>query len=198
MSIATEIERLLQAKADLKISIEAKGVSLADDATLDDYPDAIDQIETGGGASDVVRGSFIFNDDGAKTVSIPYSGNGYITTLLIRVKDGLDDADFAQLTRKNATEAWCSFKMYPQKLPIGGDAKARRFVVKKSSSSDSDSYTSTNLLNCVIYDAGLTAQGYDNTLVVINSATQISVFMSSTGTGFATGIEYEYVAVYSE
>ena len=35
MSIATEIERLLQAKADLKISIEAKGVQIAEGTTID-------------------------------------------------------------------------------------------------------------------------------------------------------------------
>lgn len=68
MSIATEIERLLQAKADLKISIEAKGVSLADDATLDDYPEAVDQIQTGGGGS---TPDFIGNfSDGSITVNV--------------------------------------------------------------------------------------------------------------------------------
>lgn len=49
MSIATEIQRLLQAKADIKTSIEAKGVSVAANATLDDYSEAVDQIQQGGG-----------------------------------------------------------------------------------------------------------------------------------------------------
>ena len=47
MSIASEIERLINAKVDIKLSIENKGVDVADDATLDDYSDYIDNITTG-------------------------------------------------------------------------------------------------------------------------------------------------------
>lgn len=49
MSIATEITRLQTAKADLKTAIESKGVTVAASATLDDYADLVDAIETGGG-----------------------------------------------------------------------------------------------------------------------------------------------------
>lgn len=49
MSIATEITRLQTAKADLKTAIEAKGVTVPSSAKLDDYPDYVDQIQTGGG-----------------------------------------------------------------------------------------------------------------------------------------------------
>lgn len=48
MSIASEISRLQQAKADLKSSIEAKGVTVSSSATLDDYPDYVDAISGGG------------------------------------------------------------------------------------------------------------------------------------------------------
>lgn len=47
MSIASEIERLINAKVDIKLSIENKGVDVDDNATLDDYPDYIDDITTG-------------------------------------------------------------------------------------------------------------------------------------------------------
>ena len=49
MSIASEITRLQTAKADLKTAIEGKGVTVAASATLDDYADLVDAIETGGG-----------------------------------------------------------------------------------------------------------------------------------------------------
>lgn len=48
MSIATEIIRLQNAKAALKESIEAKGVTVASDATLDAYPALVDSISSGG------------------------------------------------------------------------------------------------------------------------------------------------------
>lgn len=49
MSIADEITRLQTAKADIKDSIEAKGVTVPSNASIDTYYDYIDQIETGGG-----------------------------------------------------------------------------------------------------------------------------------------------------
>lgn len=50
MSIASEITRLQNAKADIKDSIEAKGVTVPSNASIDTYYDYIDQIEAGGGA----------------------------------------------------------------------------------------------------------------------------------------------------
>ena len=49
MSVATEIERLYQAKADLKAAIEAKGVVVPADALLDTYDTLVASIPTGGG-----------------------------------------------------------------------------------------------------------------------------------------------------
>lgn len=49
MSIASEISRLQTAKADLKIAIEGKGVTVPSSTKLDGYADLVDSIETGGG-----------------------------------------------------------------------------------------------------------------------------------------------------
>lgn len=49
MSIASEIERISGAKADLRTSIQAKGVTVPASAKIDDYPDYVDAIQTGGG-----------------------------------------------------------------------------------------------------------------------------------------------------
>lgn len=51
MSIATEIQRLQTAKADLKTAIKAKGVEVADTDTIDTYASKIDEIQTGGNDS---------------------------------------------------------------------------------------------------------------------------------------------------
>lgn len=53
MSIATEISRLQQAKADLKTAIEAKGVTVSSSDTIDDYATLVGQIQTGGGSSNL-------------------------------------------------------------------------------------------------------------------------------------------------
>ena len=52
MSIASEITRLQNAKADIKSSIEEKGVTVPSTATLDEYPELIDSIPAGGGDID--------------------------------------------------------------------------------------------------------------------------------------------------
>ena len=44
MSIASEITRLQTAKANLKTSLEAKGATIASDATIDTYPTVLDDI----------------------------------------------------------------------------------------------------------------------------------------------------------
>lgn len=49
MSIASEISRIQQAKADLKTAIEAKGVTVPSSATIDTYDDYVSQITGGGG-----------------------------------------------------------------------------------------------------------------------------------------------------
>ena len=48
MSIATEIERLQTAKADIKSAIEEKGVTVGD-GTIDTYADKVREISAGGG-----------------------------------------------------------------------------------------------------------------------------------------------------
>lgn len=52
MSIATEIQRLQTAKADIKTAIEGKGVTVPSTTKLDGYATLIDSIETGGGGGD--------------------------------------------------------------------------------------------------------------------------------------------------
>lgn len=52
MSIASEITRLQNAKADIKSSIEEKGVTVPSTATLDEYSELIDSIPSGGGDID--------------------------------------------------------------------------------------------------------------------------------------------------
>lgn len=54
MSIASEILRLQNAKIDIKISIENKGVNVPNNETIDNYSTYINQIPTGGGNADLI------------------------------------------------------------------------------------------------------------------------------------------------
>lgn len=52
-TVAEEIQRLKQAKSNIKASIINKGVAVDDAATLDAYPALIDSIQTGGGTGEL-------------------------------------------------------------------------------------------------------------------------------------------------
>ena len=67
MSIASELNRLLQAKSDLATSIAAKGVTVPAATTINGYAALVDQIQGGGGSVDML--------DKMKNVyvAIPYS-----------------------------------------------------------------------------------------------------------------------------
>lgn len=49
MTISDELTRIQTAKADIKASIEAKGVTVPSSALIDEYADYVDEIQTGGG-----------------------------------------------------------------------------------------------------------------------------------------------------
>ena len=72
MSIATEITRLQGAKADLKTSIESKGVTVPSSAKLDDYASYVDAIQQGGGGQTQTK-SLSVTQNGSYTV-LPDSG----------------------------------------------------------------------------------------------------------------------------
>lgn len=52
MSVATELTRIQGAKADLKTSIESKGVTVPSSALINEYAGYVDAIQTGGGGGD--------------------------------------------------------------------------------------------------------------------------------------------------
>ena len=55
MSIASEITRIKNAKKSIATSIANKGVTVPDNAKLDEFSSLIDAIPTGGGVPDAVR-----------------------------------------------------------------------------------------------------------------------------------------------
>lgn len=86
MSIATEITRIQQAKADIKAAIEAKGVTVPSSATIDTYDDYVSQISGGGGSYEIryISGSTYCDGsdlvvDVTKQISVD-SGSTWITS----------------------------------------------------------------------------------------------------------------------
>ena len=80
MSVATEIQRLQTAKANIKTAIENQGVTVGD-GTLDTYADLISQISGGGGGSETPTingrvfdcGTFSLETDSTSKVTVQHS-----------------------------------------------------------------------------------------------------------------------------
>ena len=51
-TISDELNRLIQAKADIKSALEEKGLTIGDSSTLDEFPGLIQEMEVGGNSQD--------------------------------------------------------------------------------------------------------------------------------------------------
>lgn len=157
----------------------------------------------GGGASNVVQGSFTLTSDGAHDIDIPYEGDGYIIAFLAFVKSGRESgSSWSSLVQRYAMESWGMYKLYPNTAPTytGGNYTndgGARFNVYKSSKSSAKSYSAGAEYSYSVYN-NTNASNYDNTAISIRSKNKFSAYGSGSGRGFALNIEYEYIAVYSE
>lgn len=111
MSVANEIERLQQAKADLKTAIEAKGVTVPTSAKLDDYPDLVAEIEQGS------TGNWILEAKGGTVVITPEQmadliANPYCTGLFEYNSFGVNSLTFTGLTSLSKNRQFVRFLYY--------------------------------------------------------------------------------------
>ena len=70
MSIASQITRIQGLVAELRTNIQAKGVTLANDADLETCVDAVPSISGGGGSTDIGDDYLCFENTGSSTVTI--------------------------------------------------------------------------------------------------------------------------------
>ena len=104
-SIAEEIQRLKDAKSNIKTSIQNKGVSVDDTATLDAYPALIDSIEqTGGGFKIAETGvklaysSFSEVPDGLDFDGVTDMGNMFYYCELLQTIPQLDTSQVTNMS----------------------------------------------------------------------------------------------------
>lgn len=87
-TIVEEIQRLKQAKSSIKTSIENKGVTVSDSATLDAYPALIDSIEqTGGGTGELtLQEKAVSITANTSTEIVPDNGYDGLTKVTVTTK----------------------------------------------------------------------------------------------------------------
>lgn len=158
-------------------------------------------IQNGGGVTNVVAGEFTVSEDGTfQTVTIPYTGNGYILAFSVFLKDGPYSSD--ELSYRSIT-CFTFVKNIATLAPTytGSDSDydgGCPYALFKTSSSDGTAYNYSANRNQTIYTSANPATTAYGTLK-INSKNTFSIRVGTgTAYGFWAGKDYAYIALYSE
>ena len=161
----------------------------------------------GGGASNLVTGTFKGTTSGPLAVSIPYTGTGYPIAVLIYPSEGTykSGGTFYDLILRYVANTYLCVKNDPTTTPTypylpnnATDAdKALVLTRYKSSASNATSYSNAGASNENIY-INTSPGSTSATIVRITSNTSMKVTVSaSANSGFAANIEYKYWVLYS-
>lgn len=201
MAIASEISRLQTAKANIKTSIENKGVTVPSSTTLSGYSALIDSIPTGGGA-EVVTGSFTATSSGSKTIDTGYSGDGniisfhiFLTDASMSAVDGV--AIYRGITCMTATARYLSSPPDYTTSTYKGNNGDFLYAYKNSKTSGGSlayAYSGSAPDPTLVF-YNLNAEAYFP--IRIKDKTTVSLYARSNDFGFITNQEYNWIAVYA-
>lgn len=185
-------------------------MSITSNGTYDvtQYASADVNVSGGGGASNVVTGTFTTDSaDGAHTFTIPYTGSGYPIYFALWIDGGMynntaqGNTDWYNLKKVYAVGLFSASKQRTTTAPTytssGVDNNAVVTCVYKNSSSSSTSYTR---------GYGLSNNSFSNNDAVATSqecvkfkgnGTTLSYYNGSTSFGLVADTKYAYVVVYS-
>ena len=158
-------------------------------------------VSGGGGASNVVTGTFKGTTTGAAMdVTLNYTGSGYPVAAVIYPSDGVrGNNTFNTLVQRYVAAMFCVTKASAATVPqYNKTANVDEYVSLiryKSSASSSTSYSQTGSQGYIA--TGGDAISNSAGIMYFKSKTKMSVFIANTSYGFAANIEYKYWVIYS-
>ena len=176
MSIADQITRLNNAKANIKQAIENKGVAVKKDALLDEYPALIESIEGGGGNSiyeDLYNQRTnngtdflsLFEGSSAKVLDVSKINTSNVTTMM-NMFSGCQYLESLDVSNFNTSKVWNMYQMFHQ--------------CKKLESLDLSNFNTSNVTN----------MGYMFYQCLNLKSINLSIFNTSKVTTMADMFEY--------
>lgn len=166
---------------------------------------------SGGGASNVVHGSFTAGTTtgAAEVHTIDYSGTGYPIAMLLFIKGGpynntsTGDTVWYNSTQRYAVGVWGCIKSNTTTAPTwatsGTANQYTTFGIYKNNASTATTYSRTSAMTTVVTSSSSASASNSvaNTVKFRGNNHTISVYVASTSYGLLAGHEYEYWIVYS-
>lgn len=163
---------------------------------------------SGGGASNVVSGTFVAGAGEAttmgiiQTISIPYSGAGFPVAVHLFVVGGRSGNEAcATMIKASGVVTFVSTlqDMTVQPDYQTGGTLSTISAEYKNSASSATSYTAAYSVSGKIYTAGKNPQAAWQRCVYVHDNTTLKVFVPTTsGYGLINSLEYQYYVIYSE
>lgn len=161
----------------------------------------------GGGASNLVTGTFQYSTTSAsaQTITLDYSGNGYPIACTIVLDDGVLDSTYTNTVARYSIAQYFMTKTYTGTAPTfttSGDANQGAVAtVYKSSASTASTLTRTSSATVNTFSSSASSAS-TTTCVRFTSKTKMSIYSgANSGTsryGFFSGKKYRYWIIYSE
>lgn len=186
------------------LSVTANGTYTAPSGEA--YSPVTVNVSGGGGASNVVTGTFTGTTTGAAMdVDLAYTGSGYPVAVVIYPKEGPYNSGtgtFYNLVQRYSCAYFVIIKIENGTTPDYTTGASKNYATGyyryKSSTSTATSYAGFAIgTNIQSYNDNDAVSG-QSSIVRIRSKTKMSVFIASTAYGFAANIEYTYYVIYSE
>lgn len=176
---------------------------------VDGYSPVTVNVSGGGGASNIVTGTFKGTTTGAAMdVTLNYSGSGYPVAVMVYPSEGTYNNTttphpYYNLVQRYAIDSFIATKSNALTAPTYTDTTntnyAEVYRIHKTNASSNTTLTGGTAIGSshvkVFTEDGATST--NNNVVKINSSTKMSVFIASNSYGFAVNIPYTYHVIYS-
>ena len=196
-------EQFEHPKTLVQKTITANGTYDPASDSADGFSSVIVNISGGGGASNIVTGTFKGTTTGkAMDITLSYSGSGYPIAVMVYPSDGSykSGGTFYNLIQNRACNYWIATKSNMSTSPTysgGTTDKYSGYQYRKNSTSSATSYNGTAFVDGSVANDTSAISNNSNGLVRLRSKTKMSVYIASTSYGFAANIEYTYHVIYS-
>lgn len=156
---------------------------------------------SGGGASNIVTGTFTGTTTGAAMdVTLNYSGSGYPIVAAIYPSGGAaGNSAYSTLVQRYAAAMFCATKATVGLTPAYAKENTvdEYVILHRYKTSTSSALTYSQASGQTYITTGTNSTSTNTKIMSFKSKTTMSVFIASTSYGFAANIEYTYQIIYS-